>query len=162
MLRMGDMDEQRDNRYEAWRLFLKTHSVLIGRLGDELEAAQGLPLTWFDVLIQLNKTPEGHMRMNDLADSVLLSKSGVTRLIDRMERGGLVERATCPTDRRVVYAQLTKRGRSVLAKASPFHFDGVEAHFTSHLSPSESRALVSALRKILDAQTARSEEQAAS
>ncbi len=150
-----------DRRPEAWPLFLKTYSALIEQLGRELEAERNLPLTWFDVLIQLNKTDEGRMPMHELADSVLLSKSGVTRLVDRMTRAGLVTRESCETDRRVVYASLTPKGRTAFDKAAPVHFRGIKEHFSDHLTATERKTLQSVLKKLLDAQTAPSEERAA-
>src|SRR5215213_4291305 len=92
-----------DQRHDVWPLFLKTYSVLVDRLDSELTAAAGMPLTWFDVLVHLVDAPNGRMRMQDLSTAVLLSKSGLTRLVDRMERAGLLTRGACPTDRRVVY-----------------------------------------------------------
>lgn len=138
-----------DERHHAWLLFLKTHAVLVEKLDSELQAEQGLPLTWFDVLVHLIDAPEGRMRMNDLARDVLLSKSGITRLVDRMEAAGLLTRGTCRTDRRVVYAVVTSRGRAVFRRASPVAFRGVREHFSRHLTPVEERALTSAFTKIL-------------
>ncbi|MGH2754851.1 MAG: MarR family winged helix-turn-helix transcriptional regulator [Actinomycetota bacterium] len=150
-----------DRRDEAWPLFLRAYTVLLDRLEHELQTERNLPLTWFDVLAQLEGAPGGRMRMNDLAGSILLSKSGLTRLVDRMARAGLVERAACDTDRRVVYAAITDAGRRAFEKAAPVAVRGVEEHFTAPMTPAEKRALVSALQKILDAATARSEERAA-
>lgn len=152
---------KRDQRPRAWPLFLKVHSVILEELGEELMAAKGLPLTWFDVLIQLSITPEGRMPMNTLADSIVLSKSGVTRLVDRMTEAGLVERAPCPTDRRITYASLTSEGREVLEGAAPLHAQGVKRTFTHQLTDDEERALVSAFSKILDAAAARSSSERA-
>src|SRR5918998_651585 len=101
-----------DQRHDVWALFLKTYSALTDTLDAELTEAAGMPLTWFDVLVHLVDAPDGRMRMQDLSAAVLLSKSGVTRLVDRMERSGLITRGACPTDRRVVYAVLTPTGRA--------------------------------------------------
>lgn len=137
--------------------------MIIEQLGAELQAGKQLPLTWFDVLIQLSLTPEGYMPMNALADSIVLSKSGVTRLVDRMTDAGLVERIACPTDRRIVYASLTDKGRAVFEDAAPFHFEGVRRMFSRKLTKDEEKALVSAFSKILDAAAARpTKERAAS
>ena len=141
-----------DERFAAWPLLLETHSKLVEILDAELKArVAGLPLTWYDVLVQLSMSPEGRMPMQRLADSVLLSKSGVTRLVDRMERVDLVERASCDADRRVVYARLTVKGKSLLRKARPIHVAGVEEHFSAHLTDTEARAIRNAFTKILDA-----------
>lgn len=141
-----------DTRHEAWPLFLETYALLVETLEHELQEEAGLPLAWFEVLIHLGAADKGRMRMNDLADSVLLSKSGVTRLVDRMERAGLVERAPCPEDRRVTYTAITRAGRHALGKAGPIAERGVKKHFADHLSPAEERSLMSALSKITAAQ----------
>ena len=154
------MSQPCDGRDEAWGLFLRTYATLIDRLEDELQTERDLPLTWFDVLAQLEGSPDGRMKMHDLADSILLSKSGLTRLVDRMARAGLIERASCETDRRVVYATITKEGRRRFAAAAPVAIRGVEDYFSAPLTTTERKALVSALNKIQDAATARSEERA--
>jgi DNA-binding MarR family transcriptional regulator len=140
-----------DDRYHAWSLFLRAHAVLVEALDAELQRKRGLPLSWFDVLTALAQAPRGRMRMNELGEAVLLSKSGVTRLVDRMESAGLLTRCACPTDRRVVYAALTPAGRAALRGAARIAARGVEDHFSRHLTRGEQRALVSALRKLLAA-----------
>jgi DNA-binding MarR family transcriptional regulator len=155
------MSQPCDGRDEAWPLFLRTYAALIDRLEEELQTERDMPLTWFDVLAQLEGAPDGRMRMHDLAESVLLSKSGVTRLVDRMARDGLVERASCETDRRVVYAAITPKGRKRFAAAAPVAVRGVDEYFSAPLNPTERRALISALNKIQSAAAARSEERAA-
>jgi DNA-binding MarR family transcriptional regulator len=140
-----------DQRHRAWALFLRAYATLVDVLDGELRAEAGLPLTWFDVLVHLSDAPDGSLRMHDLASHVLLSKSGLTRLVDRMEAAGVVERAPCPRDRRVVYARLTARGRDAFQRAAPIAFRGVNEHFSRHLAPAEERAFTSALGKMLDA-----------
>src|SRR5438045_3780930 len=103
----------------AWRLFLEAHAALVEVLAAELERERGLPLTWYDVLVQLAEAPDGRLRMQDLARSVLISKSGLTRLVDRMERAGMVERQPCPSDLRGTFAVLTDAGRAALRGAAP-------------------------------------------
>ena len=135
----------------AWRLFLQTYRRVVDELSDELEERQGLPLAWYDVLIQLYRSPEHRLRMNELAGSILLSKSGLTRLIDRMEKVGMVERASCPTDRRGSFAVLTPRGEEVFKEAAPIHLEGIARHFTDHLTPEEAGTMVGAFERILEA-----------
>ena len=135
----------------AWRLFLQAYRRVLDELSDELEERQGLPLAWYDVLIHLYRSPEHRLRMNELAGSILLSKSGLTRLIDRMEKAGMVERASCPSDRRGSFAVLTPRGEEVFKEAAPIHLEGIAKHFTDHLTPEEAGALVSAFERILEA-----------
>lgn len=139
------------HQLSAWRLFLQTYRRVLDELSDELEERQGLPLAWYDVLIQLYRSPEHRLRMNELAGSILLSKSGLTRLIDRMEKAGMVERASCPTDRRGSFAVLTPRGEEVFKEAAPIHLEGIARHFTDHLTPEEAGIMVAAFERILEA-----------
>ena len=94
----------------AWRGFLRVHSALTKQLDAELEAAHGLSLSSYEVLLFLADSPEGRVRMSELADSVLLSRSGLTRLVDRLERDGLVRRESCPSDLRGFNAVITDEG----------------------------------------------------
>ncbi len=134
---------------KAWRAFLEAHAALARVLESELQAERGLPLAWYDVLVQLSEAPGGRLRMQDLARAVLLSKSGLTRLCDRMERAGLVRREPSPDDGRGTLAVLTPRGWAALRRAAPVHLRGVERHFARRLTDAEARALQSAMRKIL-------------
>src|SRR6266545_4811090 len=111
--------ELTDEQLEAWRAFLRAQAALIRTLDRELEAEQGLPITFFDVLVQLSQAG-GRLRMSELADAVLLSRSGVTRLVDRMVRAGLVRREACPTDRRSMYATLTTEGKRASGRHDPY------------------------------------------
>lgn len=148
------MGDHREPTHRAWPLFLRTHSVLIELLRAELAEAKGLPLTWLDVLIQLSIAPERRRPMHELAESLVLSKSGVTRLVDRMAEAGLVTREPCASDRRVTYASLTENGSATLEEALPVHLDGVRRLFEQHLEPAEAEIVAGALAKILDASTA--------
>jgi DNA-binding MarR family transcriptional regulator len=136
-----------DEQLEAWRAFIRAQSELIRTLDRELETEQGLPITFFDVLAQLTGAG-GRLRMSELADAVLLSRSGVTRLVDRMERDGLVKREHCPTDRRAMYTTITPAGKRALAKARPVHLRGVAEHFARHLSDEEAKTLAAALGRM--------------
>ena len=103
----------------AWRGLLRVHAALVRELDAELEAAHDLPLSSYDVLIYLQSAPGKRLRMAELADSVLLSRSGVTRLVDRLEREGLIVRDTCESDGRGCFAVLTDEGEELLARARP-------------------------------------------
>jgi DNA-binding MarR family transcriptional regulator len=144
-----DCSPGKTDELEAWKLFLHAHSTVIEALEEDLLERLDLPLTWYEVLLHLSGNPDGRLRMTDLAGSLLLSKSGVTRLVDRMEAAGLVERGVCASDRRGSFAVITPRGRAAHRKAAPIHMSGVEALFLDHLTPTERRALVSGLRKVL-------------
>lgn len=138
-------------RLQAWRAFLAAHARIVPALEQELRDAHDLPLTWYDVLVQLSEAPERRLRMQDLADAVVLSRSGLTRLVDRMEDAGLVTRAACDDDRRGTYAELTDEGLDTIRRCAPTHVDGVRRHFTDHLADDEVDAVRDALQRIADA-----------
>jgi DNA-binding MarR family transcriptional regulator len=121
----------------AWRGLLRTHAMLVKRLDAELESEHGLPLTSYEVLLHLSHADDRKMRMCEVAESVLLSRSGLTRLIDRLERDGFVERVSCADDARGAYAQLTDEGLRKLCEAQNTHLEGVREHFLRHFSGDE-------------------------
>ena len=130
-----------DAELAAWRGLLRSHARLTRELDVELVSSHGLPLTSYEVLLFLADSPEGRLRMSELADSVLLSRSGLTRLVDRLERQDLLRRESCPSDRRGSYAVITQRGRALFDRARVTHLDGVRRRFLSHLSEDEVLAL---------------------
>jgi DNA-binding MarR family transcriptional regulator len=137
----------------AWRTFLTAYATIIRRLEAELEDDQSLALSDLDVLIQLHRAG-GTLRMRDLAERALLSRSGMTRRVDRLEEDGFIVRTACATDRRGSFAQLTEAGRDRLVAALPSHLRGIETHFVAKLSPDELDMVRSALSKVLsDPQT---------
>jgi DNA-binding MarR family transcriptional regulator len=138
-----------ERRMAAWRALLASHAALVGRLGEELQEEKGLPLPWYEVLLWLNQAPEGRLRMGELAESLLLTPSGVTRLVDRMESEGLVRREQCPSDRRGWNAVITQAGRSRLRSAAPVHLRGVQRHFGRHLTDQEADLLADVLGRVL-------------
>lgn len=121
----------------AWRSFLRAHARVTRNLEAELVAEQRLSLAAYDVLVQLVEAADGRLRMTELADAVLLSRSGVTRLIDRLERIGLVMRARTDEDGRGVAAVITERGRDRLRQAARTHLAGVARHFATALGEDE-------------------------
>lgn len=135
----------------AWRDFLRVHATLSRALDAELLAAHDLPLSSYEVLLFLADSPGGHMRMAELADSVLLSRSGLTRLVDRLERDGLVERVSCPGDARGVHAQITAAGRARFKEARKTHLDGVRRLYLDHLSDGEKDQLAAIWERMLPA-----------
>ncbi len=134
--------------FNAWGAFLTAHAALEPILNRELEAECNLPLRWFDVLTQLNMTPGKRLSMTELADAVLLSKSGLTRLVDRIEEAGLVQRAAAPGDRRSLLIVLTPSGEKTLKRAAPIHEDGIRRHFAAHIRDDEVPAVEAALARI--------------
>ena len=121
----------------AWREFLHVHAVLTRELDEEMRRAHGLPLSSYDVLVNLESAPDRQMRMSELADAVLLSRSGLTRLVERLEREGLLSRADCPSDARGSLAVLTDAGVLRLSQARKTHLRGVRERFLDHFSDDE-------------------------
>ena len=133
---------------EAWRLFLEAHASLMRALERELMDERQLPLTWYDVLVQLEEAG-GSLRMHELADRLLLSRSATTRFVERVEKRDLVERRACPEDRRGTHVVLTDDGREALRSAAPVHLAGVEEHFAERLTRSDTTALINAMKKLV-------------
>jgi DNA-binding MarR family transcriptional regulator len=137
-----------ERRVSAWRALLAAHAALVDRLGEELQEERDLPLPWYEVLLFLNRAPDGRMRMGELAGNLLLTPSGVTRLVDRMEAEGLVDRQRCPSDRRGLHAVITPEGRSRLRSAAPVHLRGVQQHFGRLLSDQEADLVAGVLGRV--------------
>src|SRR4051794_34992603 len=133
----------------AWRGLLRVHTALVKALDAELTAEHDLPLSSYEVLITLESAPGHRRRMAELADSVLLSRSGMTRLVDRLEKEELLVRDTCTDDGRGCFAVLTGKGADVLAKARPTHLDGVRERFLAHFSEDELRRFANAWERVL-------------
>jgi DNA-binding MarR family transcriptional regulator len=133
----------------AWRSFLRAHAQITRALEAELVAEHDLPLPSYDVLLQLAEAPGRRLRMTELADRVLLSRSGLTRLVDRLEREGLVERAACPNDARGTHAVLTEAGVARLRAAAPTHLRGVAEHVTGRLNDDEVAQLRHLMGKLM-------------
>jgi len=121
----------------AWRGLLRAHACMAKRLDAELDRAHHLPMTSYEVLHHLEEAAEGRMRMCDLADQAQLSRSGLTRLVDRLERDGLLERCSCTHDARGAYACLTEAGRERLLEARVTHLGVVRSAFFSRFSEEE-------------------------
>jgi DNA-binding MarR family transcriptional regulator len=132
----------------AWRGLLRVHAGLTRALDAELMREHRLPLSSYEVLLFLADSPEGRLRMSELADGVLLSRSGLTRLVDRMERNGLLRRRRCEEDQRGWFAEITDDGRELFARARKTHLDGVRERFLKHLSPEEQRQLAALWEKV--------------
>jgi DNA-binding MarR family transcriptional regulator len=131
----------------AWRLYFESALALQDVLDAELERDAGIPLRWYDALVHLEETPDG-LRMNELAERILYSKSGFTRVVDRLEDAGLVRRVRPEKDRRSILLVLTDQGRKTLEQARRHHRHAIEQHFSRHLSDSDIKALTRALEKV--------------
>lgn len=125
----------------AWRGLLRVHANVLKALDAEMEAMHGVQLTSYEVLIQLADAPDRRMRMCDLADSVLLSRSGMSRLVDRLERDGLLVRCACSHDARGAFACITEAGLALLEQARPTHVSGIRRRFLEQFSEDELRIL---------------------
>ncbi len=142
-----DPDDHPDE-LRAWRGLLRVHASLARVLDAELEHRHGLPMTSYEVLHYLDESELGRMRMCDLAEQAQMSRSGLTRLVDRLERDGLLERCSCEHDARGAYACLTDAGRSKLGAARRTHRAVVRQHFLSRLSNQELRMLAELWDKV--------------
>ena len=134
-------------RLRAWRLYFESALALVDVLDAELERDAGIPMRWYDALVQLEETPDG-LRMNELAERILYSKSGFTRVVDRMEEAGLVQRVRPENDRRSILVVLTAQGRKTMEQARRHHRHAIEQHFSRHLAGTDIKALTRALEKV--------------
>ena len=134
----------------AWLGFLRAHSDIVKDLDAELHGTHQLPLSSFDVLVQLSLSRDGRLRMSQCAERALLSRSGLTRLVERLERQGFVVRERDATDARAIYARITRRGLEKLAVATPTHLDGVRRRFLDKLSEDQMRQLIGIWGQLLD------------
>jgi DNA-binding MarR family transcriptional regulator len=141
-----------DGELDAWRGLLRAHSSIAKRLDAALEEAHNLPLRAYEVLHYLQQTARGRMRMSDLAEQAQLSRSGLTRLVDRLERDGLLSRCSCDHDARGAYACLTEIGRERLGAARTTHMRVVREHFLSRFSKRELTALTEMWNRIAPCQ----------
>ena len=147
--RTPQLQELTTTELGAWRGMLRVHAALVRELDAELDAAHALPLSSYDVLIYLQAAPGKRLRMAELADSVLLSRSGMTRLVDRLVREGLIVRDSCESDGRGSFAVLTAEGQELLARARPTHLAGVRERFLRHFSEEELRTLAEFWERVL-------------
>lgn len=134
-------------RLGAWRLYFESALALMSVLDDELERDAGIAMRWYDALVHLEDEPDG-VRMNELAERILYSKSGFTRVVDRLEEEGFVKRVRPENDRRSILVVLTEQGRELLERARRSHRHSIEQHFASHLSDVDVKALLRALDKV--------------
>ena len=137
-----------DDRIAAWRALLLAHSGAVRAIEADLFARGLIPLSWYDVLLELNASPHHQLRMQDLAGRVVLSRTRVSRLVDELEHAGLVERIADADDARAKLATITALGRSELRKTAPRYLAAIERNFTSLLTAAEQTAVTAALAKI--------------
>ena len=140
-----------DDLADTWGALLKVHAVLVPRLDRELQETHGLPLTWYDVLLELNTAPERQLTMGQLGSVAAVSRTRVSRVVDELVRAGLVAREPNPDDGRSAFAVLTPAGRAALRKAAPTYVAAVHREFADHLTAREATVVAGALRKVLTA-----------
>lgn len=134
----------------AWRALLMAHSCALRAIERDLEEAETIPLTWYDVLLELRAADDGPLRMQDLGERVVLSRTRVSRVVDELERRKLVRREPDPTDGRAILAVITDEGRAELRRTAPHYLAGIEEHFTRHLTTAQQRAIVEGLSRVID------------
>jgi DNA-binding MarR family transcriptional regulator len=146
------MSEKLDEiRNSTWRLFLSAQIQVIRQIQEKLSAAELPPLEWYDVLWELKNTPDRRLRLSELADRVLLSRSNLTRLLDRLEKKELLRREPCPSDRRGTFAVLTEAGAAMQKKMWAIYSQGIAEYFGDRLSDEEVKVMQQLLKKILGA-----------
>jgi DNA-binding MarR family transcriptional regulator len=135
-----------DDYAAAWSALLRLHAEVVPALDDGLQRATGLPLRWYDVLLELSAAPEGRMRMSDLGATVVLSRTRVSRVVDELTAEGLVRRVPNPEDGRSAYAAVTKEGTKAFRRAAPVYLELIRSHLAGRLGARE----VQQLRRILE------------
>lgn len=137
-----------DAEMRAWQAFLHAHHQITRRLDAELRSEHELPLNAYDVLLRLARAPDRRLRMTDLAERVMMSPSGLTRVVDRLAAEGLVRRERFDGDARVMLAQLTDKGRVLLRRAARTHLRGIREHFTGQMTVAQLRQVAAALETV--------------
>lgn len=143
------MTRQTKSTLEAWRGLLFAHAKVLRALESDMTEQHGLPITWFDLLSRLSQAPNQRLRMHELEEASLFTRSGITRLADRLEEAGLVRRERSADDRRGVYVALTSLGTARIQEVWPDHINSVERHFGRYLDSDDATALERAANKIL-------------
>ncbi len=132
----------------AWEAFVFAHAAIVGRIERDLAHKGHISLTWYDVLAALSDAPDHRLRLHELAQEVVLSRSGLTRLLDRMESGGLIRREPSVDDRRGAFAVMTATGEATLLRTWPSYAEGIRRYFSDCLTESEKQAIAKALRRV--------------
>ena len=137
-----------DARVRLFALLYETNARLSRTLGTLLEETCSLPLAWFDVLLQIRRAPDGRLKMTEIADATVHSTGGTTRLVDRIEQAGFVERQHCPNDRRAIHVAMTLAGNAKLDEALILHLEHLDGHLTDRLNTQERETLTKLLSKL--------------
>ena len=137
----------------AWAALLRTHAAVVPLIDRELQLAAGLPLAWYDALLELNSAPQRRLRMTDLGNRVVLSRTRVSRIVDELVGAGFVSRDDNPADRRSAYAVITAEGRRRLRAAAPVYRASIDRHFAARLPRADVARVRMALERVLQAES---------
>jgi len=140
-----------DAEIGAWAGTIRAVHLALEKVESALKAAGLPPLAWYDVLLELGRAPSGRLRLNELGERVLLTKSNATRLVDRLEAAGLATREACPDDARGAFAAITPKGRTVMRRMWPVYHDTLRACFLDHLGERETARLAKSMRRVVAA-----------
>lgn len=141
---------ERDYQLEAWRALLLAHNSAVRAIESDVQRDGRVPLTWYDVLLELKAAGERGLRMQEVASRVVLSRTRVSRLVDEMVRAGLVTKSADPQDKRVSWAAITEEGARVLRATAPVYLRSIRRHFSTHLSDEDAMVIAEALHKVAD------------
>jgi DNA-binding MarR family transcriptional regulator len=139
------------DRVGAWAALIKVYAAVVPLLEAEV-AAKGLPLSWYDVLLVLNAAPDRRLRMSELGEQAVLSRTRVSRVVAELEEAGLAIRYSDELDRRSSFAEITANGRSRLRQVAPTYLRGIHRHFAGYLTDDEVRVITRALTRVLEAE----------
>ncbi len=142
------MPNYKDERILSYGHFIAAYSHIYGKVGQSLQQKAGLPCPWFEILLLIAQSDEGHLKMSELAAHVLLTSGGVTRLIDRMIKANLVRRVPCPTDRRIQWVELTENGCTRLDQAIAIHLADLDQYYLGALSSADFKSLNELIDKL--------------
>lgn len=143
------MGDTTDHGVRAWAALLRCQAALVPRLSERVQARAGIPLSWYDVLLELASAPGGRLRIQQLGERVVLSRSRVSRIVDEMERAGLVRREADAQDGRASLAVASDEGRAAFRRARPVYLDAIEELFASHLTTTEQELVADALTRVV-------------
>lgn len=143
------MKKLTEDQLALWRSFVRLHAGIIRRIERDLAGDELIPLTWYDVLVALYQSPGQKLRMGELKERTVLTASGVTRLVERLEQHGLVRRERTDEDRRSTWAMLTREGKRAFLKAWPVYEQGIASYFVNKLTDEEQRVIRTAFERIL-------------
>lgn len=143
------MDDTASQGVLAWAALLRCQAALVPRLSERVQAEAGIPLSWYDVLLELASAPDGRLRIQQLGERVVLSRSRVSRIVDEMERAGLVRRESDPHDGRASLAVTTEKGTAAFRRARPVYLAAIEQLFARHMTATEQELVTAALTRVV-------------